>query len=70
MQNTQNTTTTAPVLIDPNGKTWYPTEHQRGGSTLYVIEGVDPTNVSPIVMSTRMELEAIFGTEMRAIGAA
>jgi hypothetical protein len=62
------TTTPAPTLIDPNGKTWHPTEHQRGGGTLYVIDGVDASKVSPIVMSTRMELESIFGTELHPIG--
>lgn len=62
--------TTAPTLRDPNGKLWYPTEHHRNGAVLYVIEGKDPATISPIVLSTRMELEAIFGTAVDTVASA
>jgi hypothetical protein len=60
--------TTASDLVAPNGKIWRATEHTRGGAVLYVIDGVDPVKCPRLAMSTRMELEAIFGTEMLPLG--
>lgn len=57
-------------LIAPNGKVWRATEHRRNGAVLYVIDGVDPEKCPRLVMSTRMELEEIFGTEMLPLGGA
>ncbi|MFB7711648.1 hypothetical protein [Streptomyces sp. NPDC056105] len=57
-------------LLAPNGKVWRRTEHTRGGSALYVIDGIDPSTCPKLVMSTRMELEAIFGTELHPLGGA
>lgn len=51
-------------LVAPNGKAWRATEHTRNGAVLYVIDGVDPEKCPRLVMSTRMELEEIFGTEL------
>lgn len=51
-------------LVAPNGKVWRATEHRRNGAVLYVIDGVDPEKCPRLVMSTRMELEEIFGTEL------
>lgn len=51
-------------LVAPNGKVWRQTEHLRNGAALYVIDGVDPEKCPRLVMSTRMELEEIFGTEL------
>ena len=64
-----NTQTTDPKsaagdLVAPNGKVWRATEHTRNGAALYVIDGVDPEKCPRFVMSTRMELEEIFGTEL------
>lgn len=59
-----------PDLLDPNGRIWHPTAQQRAGKTLYVIDGVDGEKCSPIALSTKFELESIFGTEMHAAGAA
>jgi hypothetical protein len=56
--------TTAGDLLAPNGKIWRATEHTRNGAVLYVIDGVDPAKCPRLAMSTRMELEAIFGTEL------
>jgi hypothetical protein len=55
---------TAGDLVAPNGKVWRVTEHTRNGAALYVLDGVDPGKCPRLVMSTRMELEEIFGTEM------
>ncbi len=55
-------------LLAPNGKVWRVTEHTRNGAALYVIDGVDPEKCPRLVMSTRMELEAIFGTELFPAG--
>lgn len=57
-------------LVAPNGKVWRVTEHTRNGAALYVIDGVDPEKCPRLVMSTRMELEAIFGTELPLLGGA
>lgn len=51
-------------LVAPNGNVWRATEHRRNNAVLYVIDGVDPAKCPRLVMSTRMELEAIFGTEL------
>jgi hypothetical protein len=61
---------TAGDLIAPNGKVWRITEHTRNGAALYVIDGVDPVKCPRLVMSTRMELEAIFGAELLPLGGA
>lgn len=61
---------TAGDLVAPNGKVWRATEHTRNGSALYVIDGVDPEKCPRLVMSTRMELEEIFGTELLPLGGA
>jgi hypothetical protein len=55
-------------LVAPNGKIWRRTEHTRNGAALFVIDGVDPAKCPKYVMSTRMELENIFGTELPAVG--
>jgi hypothetical protein len=55
---------TAGDLVAPNGKVWRVTEHTRNGAALYVIDGVDPAKCPRLVMSTRMELEEIFGAEL------
>jgi hypothetical protein len=67
-----DTTTLAPALIDPNGKTWHPTGKHReaDGAALYVIEGVDGSKVAACFQSTRPELENIFGQAMTALGGA
>ena len=57
-------------LVAPNGKVWRATEHRRNGAVLYVIDGVDPVKCPRLVMSTRMELEEIFGTELLPLGGA
>lgn len=57
-------------LVAPNGKVWRATEHRRNGAVLYVIDGVDPEKCPRLVMSTRMELEEIFGTELLPLGGA
>jgi hypothetical protein len=57
-------------LVAPNGKVWRATEHTRNGAVLYVIDGVDPEKCPRLVMSTRMELEEIFGTELPLLGGA
>ena len=57
-------------LVAPNGKVWRATEHRRNGAALYVIDGVDPAKCPRLVMSTRMELEEIFGTELLPLGGA
>jgi hypothetical protein len=57
-------------LVAPNGKVWRVTEHTRNGAALYVIDGVDPVKCPRLVMSTRMELEEIFGTELLPLGGA
>jgi hypothetical protein len=57
-------------LVAPNGKVWRVTEHTRNGAALYVIDGVDPEKCPRLVMSTRMELEEIFGTELLPVGGA
>lgn len=57
-------------LVAPNGKVWRVTEHTRNGAALYVIDGVDPAKCPRLVMSTRMELEEIFGTELLPLGGA
>lgn len=64
-----STTPTAPKdtagdLVAPNGKVWRVTGQTRNGAALYVIDGVDPVKCPRLVMSTRMELEEIFGTEL------
>jgi len=64
---TENTTGD---LVAPNGKVWRVTEHTRGGAALYVIDGVDPAKCPRLVMSTRVELEEIFGTELLPVGGA
>lgn len=51
-------------LVAPNGKVWRRADATRNGAALYVIDGVDPATCPTLVMSTRMELEEIFGTEM------
>lgn len=51
-------------LVAPNGKVWRATEHRRNGAVLYVIDGIDPAQCPRLAMSTRMELEATFGTEL------
>jgi hypothetical protein len=61
---------TAVDLLAPNGKVWRVTEHTRNGAALYVIDGVDPEKCPRFVMSTRMELEEIFGTELLPAGGA
>jgi hypothetical protein len=61
---------TAGDLVAPNGKVWRATEHTRNGAVLYVIDGVDPVKCPRLVMSTRMELEEIFGTELLPVGGA
>jgi hypothetical protein len=61
---------TAGDLFAPNGKVWRATEHTRNGAVLYVIDGVDPEKCPRLVMSTRMELEEIFGTELPLLGGA
>lgn len=61
---------TATDLVAPNGKVWRVTEHTRNGAALYVIDGVDPVKCPRLVMSTRMELEEIFGTELPPLGGA
>ncbi len=58
------TQSTSGDLLAPNGKIWRQTEHTRGGAALYVIDGVDAAKCPRLAMSTRMELEAIFGTEL------
>lgn len=64
--NTQTTHPQTPAgdLVAPNGKVWRATEHRRNGAVLYVIDGVDPAKCPRLAMSTRIELEAIFGTEL------
>lgn len=62
-QNTSPTKTPGDLLA-PNGKVWRQTEHTRNSAPLYVIDGVDPAKCPQLAMSTRMELEAIFGTEL------
>lgn len=57
-------------LVAPNGKVWRCTEHLRNGAALYVIDGVNPATCPKLVMSTRMELEEIFGTELPLLGGA
>lgn len=57
-------------LVAPNGKVWRATEHTRNGAVLYVIDGVDPEKCPRLVMSTRLELEDIFGTELLPLGGA
>lgn len=57
-------------LVAPNGKVWRVTEHTRNGAALYVIDGVDPVKCPRLVMSTRMELEEIFGSELLPLGGA
>ena len=57
-------------LVAPNGKVWRVTEHTRNGAALYVIDGVDPAKCPRLVMSTRMELEEIFGAELLPLGGA
>jgi hypothetical protein len=49
---------------------WLRTEHERNGSALYLPEGKDPQACSRLAMSTRMELENIFGTELHPAGGA
>lgn len=58
--------TTSPDLIDPNGRTWHPTDRQRAGHTLYVIHGVDATHVPSLALSTKDELEHLFDAPMTA----
>lgn len=60
-----DTTPTAPDLIDPNGRTWHPTDRQRDGHTLYVIDGVEAATCPSIALSTRAELQRIFNAEMK-----
>jgi hypothetical protein len=69
VQSTSPTNTPGDLLA-PNGKIWRQTEHTRGGAALYVIDGVDPVKCPRLAMSTRMELEAIFGTELPLLGGA
>ncbi|MFC9847745.1 hypothetical protein ACFWFF_01345 [Streptomyces sp. NPDC060223] len=57
-------------LVAPNGKVWRVTQHTRNGAALYVIDGVDPEKCPRLVMSTRMELEEIFGAELLPLGGA
>ncbi|MEX3206022.1 hypothetical protein [Streptomyces acidiscabies] len=57
-------------LIAPNGNIWRATQHTRNDAVLYVIDGVDPEKCPRLVMSTRMELEEIFGTELPLLGGA
>jgi len=57
-------------LIAPNGKIWRATKHRRNGAVLYVIDGVDPEKCPRLVMSTRVELEEIFGAELPLLGGA
>lgn len=61
---------TAGDLVAPNGKVWRITEHTRNGAALYVIDGVNPKKCPRLVMSTRMELEEIFGTELLPVDGA
>jgi hypothetical protein len=64
MSQSTETPSTVGDLVAPNGKVWRRTEHERNGAALYVIDGVDPAKCPKLVMSTRMELEEIFGTEL------
>ncbi|WP_416975605.1 hypothetical protein [Streptomyces sp. 4F14] len=57
-------------LVAPNGNIWRATRHTRNGAVLYVIDGVDPEKCPRLVMSTRMELEEIFGAELPLLGGA
>jgi len=49
---------------------WLRTEHTRGGAALYLPEGKNPATCPRLAMSTRIELEAIFGTELHPAGGA
>lgn len=55
-------------LIDPRGVLWHRAESTRDGEALYVIDGVDPATVRSWVMSTRAQLEDLFGAPMREAG--
>jgi hypothetical protein len=57
-------------LLAPNGMVWLRTEHTRGGAALYLPEGKNPATCPRLAMSTRMELESIFGTELHPAGGA
>jgi hypothetical protein len=71
LNNKTTATATAPAdLLAPNGTVWLRTEHERNGSALYLPEGKDPQACSRLAMSTRMELENIFGTELHPAGGA
>lgn len=61
---------TAGDLVAPNGKVWRKTRHSRNGEALFVIDGVDPEVCPRLVMSTRVELEEIFGAELLPLGGA
>ncbi|MFF4749985.1 hypothetical protein ACWD5R_08025 [Streptomyces sp. NPDC002514] len=57
-------------LVSPDGTVWRVTEHTRGGAALYVIDGVEVAACPRLVMSTRAELQDIFGTDLRPVGGA
>lgn len=56
------------TLVDPRGVLWHRAEPTRDGEALYVIAGVDPATVRTWVMSTRAQLEDLFGAPMREAG--